>query len=234
MSENNTKEKQTSITKEDMAKLYEESLAALKEGQIVNGKIVAITNKDVFIDIGYKSEGVIPFSEFRNMGEIKVGDEVKVLLETKENDEGMVVLSKQKAERTEGWERVSNDFNEGDNIEGVVTRKVKGGYMVHVGIDAFLPASLAMPREFGGPNGIVGQKLMFKIVKINKPRKNVVLSRKDYLFEEREKAKKEVIGALEVGSRIKGMVKNITDFGAFVDIGGNVIGLLHITDMSWG
>lgn len=230
--ENNTNEK--SIGKEEMAQLYEQSMASFKEGQIVTGKIVALTNKDVFVDIGYKSEGVVSRSEFVNRNELKVGDTVSVLLEAKENDDGMCVLSKQKAERVEGWERVSTQYNEGDTIEGTVARKVKGGYMVHIGLDAFLPASLAVPKEFGGPNGILGQKLTFKIVKINRPRKNVVLSRKDYLIQERERTKRDAIAKLEKGAIIKGLVKNITDFGAFIDIGGNVIGLLHITDMSWG
>ncbi len=233
MLENEKKSAAESSGKEDFASLYEQSFTALEEGQIVKGKIVAITEKDVFVDIGYKSEGILSINEFRNLGEINVGDEVSVFLESKENDEGMVVLSKEKADRTEGWENVSTRFNEGDNIEGTVVKKVKGGFMVNIGIEAFLPASLAVPKEFPGINGIMGQKLTFKIVKINKPRKNVVLSRKDYLHEEREKCKQEVLSTLEKGSVIRGLVKNITDFGAFVDIRG-VIGLLHITDMSWG
>jgi len=228
------KSKQNSIGKEELARLYEESLSVLKEGQIVKGKVVSVSNKDVFVDIGYKSEGVVPINEFHNPKDIKVGDEVSVLLESKENEDGMVVLSKHKAERAEGWETISSNFNEGDSIEGTVVKKVKGGFMVNIGLDAFLPASIALPREFGGPDGIVGKKLMFKIVKINKPRKNVVLSRKDYIMEEREKSKREAINVLERGAVIEGMVKNITDFGAFVDIGGGVIGLLHITDISWG
>jgi len=234
MVENETQEEKEKTGKEELEELYEQSLVFLNEGHIVKGKIVAITRKDVFVDIGYKSEGVVSLSEFRNAGELKVGDEVRVLLEQKEDEDGMVVLSKQKAERVEGWERISANFNEGDNIEGTITRKVKGGFMVHIGLDAFLPASLALPREFGGPNGMLGQKMMFKIVKINKPRKNVVLSRKDFIMEEKEASKKKVIGSLEKGTRVEGLVKNITDFGAFVDIGGGVIGLLHITDMSWG
>ena len=234
MEEKETKQEQKSIGKEELEALYEQSLVSVKEGQIVKGKVVAVTKKDVFVDIGYKSEGIVSLSEFRGSDEVKVGDEISVLLEAKENDEGMVVLSKHKAERVEGWENISANFNEGDNIEGAVVKKVKGGFMVHIGLDAFLPASLAAPRDFGGPNGLVGQKLFFKIVKINKPRKNVVLSRKDYLLEEKEEWKKKTISSLEKGAQINGVVKNITDFGAFIDIGGGVIGLLHITDMSWG
>jgi len=234
MMEHEEMNNENSIGKEELERLYEESLSSVKEGQIVSGKIVAITKKDVFVDIGYKSEGVVSLSEFQNSSELKVGDEITVLLENKENDDGMVILSKQKAERVQGWERISKDFNEGDTIEGTVFKKVKGGFMVNIGLDAFLPASLAVLKEFGGPNGLVGRKMMFKIVKINRPRKNVVLSRKDYLNEEREKSKKETIETLEKGATIKGVVKNITDFGAFIDIGGGVIGLLHITDISWG
>jgi small subunit ribosomal protein S1 len=142
MLENEKKSAAESSGKEDFASLYEQSFTALEEGQIVKGKIVAITEKDVFVDIGYKSEGILSINEFRNLGEINVGDEVSVFLESKENDEGMVVLSKEKADRTEGWENVSTRFNEGDNIEGTVVKKVKGGFMVNIGIEAFLPASL--------------------------------------------------------------------------------------------
>lgn len=223
-----------SSTKEELSRLYEESFVQLNEGQIVKGKIVAISKKDVFVDIGYKSEGVLSLNEFHGIENMKVGDEISVLLESKENEDGMVVLSKQKADRAEGWDHISSTYNEGDVIEGTVSRKVKGGFMVNIGLDAFLPASLAVPREFNLPNGIMGQKMAFKIVKINKPRKNVVLSRKDYLHDEKEKSKKEALNNLEKGSQVEGVVKNITDFGAFVDIGGGIIGLLHITDMSWG
>jgi len=219
--------------KESLEEAYERSIVKIEEGQILKGKIVEVTSKSVLIDIGYKSEGVISLAEFSNPKELKVGDEVEVFLESKENEDGMVVLSKERAERSQGWENIISNFREGDKIEGTVSKKVKGGFMVDIGVDAFLPASLAMPREFGGPNNILGKKLMFKIVKISKPRKNVVLSRKDFLSEEREVAKKKILGTLEKGELLKGMVKNITDFGAFVDVGG-IIGLLHITDISWG
>jgi len=229
----NEKKVEESLGKEEMARLYDSSLVMLEEGQIVKGKIVSISGKDVFIDIGYKSEGILPLNEFRQSDSVNIGDEVSVYIETLENDDGLVEVSKERAERTEGWEVISNKYNEGDNIEGMIDKKVKGGFMVNIGIEAFLPASLAVPKEFGGPNGIMNQKLWFKIVKINKPRKNVVLSRKDYIAEEKRKSKEEAINTLEKGARVKGLVKNITDFGAFVDIKG-VIGLLHITDMSWG
>ncbi|NQT21988.1 MAG: 30S ribosomal protein S1 [Candidatus Omnitrophica bacterium] len=226
-------EKEESFGKEALAQAYEKSIIKMEIGQILKGRIVEITAKSVLIDIGYKSEGLVPLGEFTNPKELKVGDEVEVFLEAKENDDGMVVLSKERAERSQGWENIISNFREGDKIEGTISKKVKGGFMVDIGLDAFLPASLAMLREFGGPNSILSKKLMFKIVKISKPRKNVVLSRKDFLAEEREVSKKKVFDTLKKGDLLKGIVKNITDFGAFVDVGG-VIGLLHITDMSWG
>ncbi len=211
---------------------YEKSITRLEEGGIVKGKIIDITSTEVIVDIGYKSEGVIPISEFRSRENLKVGDEIDVLLESKENDDGMVVLSKEKVERALGWDRIVKSQKEGDLIEGKVIKKVRGGYMVEVGIEAFLPASQAVLREMDGPGA--GQVFEFKILKINKIRKNVVLSRKGALYHKREEEKKKVIQTLEKGQIMKGLVKNITDFGAFVDIGGGIIGLLHIADMSWG
>ncbi len=232
MSEENVNIEEELLGMEEMDKLYEESMSSFDEGQIIKGKIVSINNKDVFVDIGYKSDGIVQISEFLNPEELVVGNEISVLLEQKEDEHGVVVLSKQKAERAEGWEKIVNDFGEGDNIDGVVIKKVKGGFMINIGIDAFLPASLAVPREFVGD--YLRKKYTFKIVKINKPRKNVVLSRRDVVNEERDAVKKEALKTIEKGSTVKSMVKNITDFGAFIDIGSGVIGLLHITDMSWG
>jgi len=211
---------------------YEKSITRLEEGGIVKGTIIDITPTEVIIDIGYKSEGIIPLSEFRSRENLKVGDVIDVLLESKENDEGMVVLSKEKVERALGWDRIIKSQKEGDLIEGKVIKKVRGGYMVEVGIEAFLPASQAVLREMDTSGA--GQIFEFKILKINKIRKNVVLSRKGALYHKREEEKKKVILTLEKGQIMKGLVKNITDFGAFVDIGGGIIGLLHIADMSWG
>lgn len=233
MQEKDLEFKKDILRKEDLAELYEKSVIKLEEGQILKGRIVALTDKTVMVDIGYKSEGIVPVSEFDNPKALKVGDEFEFLLESKENEDGMVVLSKEKAERAKGWERISADFKEGNNIEGTIMKKIKGGFMVDIGLEAFLPASLAAPRESGGSDALVGKTLQFKIVKISKPRKNVVLSRKDVLMEEKEESKKKLLDTLKKGARIKGTVKNITDFGAFVDIGG-LIGLLHVTDMSWG
>lgn len=234
MSEKDVKLEGNSFRKEDLAELYAKSVAQLKEGQIVKGKIVKINDKNILVDIGYKSEGLVHKSEFRNPGDLKIGDEIEFFLESKENEEGMVVLSKEKAERTQGWEYISSTFKEGDNIEGTVTKKIKGGFIVNIGLDAFLPASLAAPRESGGQQDtLMSKTLQFKIMKISRPRRNIVLSRKDFLMEKREESRKQIMDSLKKGAIVKGIVKNITDFGAFVDING-IIGLLHVTDMSWG
>lgn len=217
----------------DMDKFYEDTFKELKEGEIVKGKIVAITPKEVLIDIGYKSEGYVSLSEFSDPSNLKIGDEIDVFLESKENEDGVVVLSKWKADRKIGWERIMREYKEGDIIEGRVARKVKGGLMVDIGLDAFLPASLVTLRGFPNLDQYIGQTLKLKIVKINKPRKNIVLSRKDVLRQEQEEARTRLIQDLKKGDLCTGVVKNITDFGAFIDLGG-VDGLLHITDMSWG
>ncbi len=227
----------TEETKKDatfnLAEAYEKSFRKLSEGDIVKGKVIAIGKKDVYVDFGYKSEGIVPLSEFKGEEEVKVGDEFEVLVESKENEDGMIVVSKRKAERAQGWNKIVNEVNEGDFIDGRVLRKVKGGLMVDVGIEAFLPASLVALKGFGNVNQLVGQKLRFKIVKMNKARKNIVLSRKDALIKEKEEIKKRLLEEIKVGELRKGTVKNITDFGAFIDLGG-IDGLLHITDMSWG
>lgn len=214
--------------------LYMQSIAQIRPGQIVKGKIIAVGSKDVTIDIGYKSEGMVALSEFSDPESVKVGDEVEVYLESKEDENGMVVLSKQKAERMVGWETVISKYKEGDVIDGKVNKKVKGGFMVNIGVEAFLPASLASIRGFANLNQMLGQTFPFKIVKINKPRKNIVVSRKDVLLQQREEDKKKVFDNLQKGAMVSGIVRNITDFGAFVELGAGIVGLLHITDMSWG
>ncbi|PIU41994.1 MAG: 30S ribosomal protein S1 [Candidatus Omnitrophica bacterium CG07_land_8_20_14_0_80_42_15] len=220
----------------NMENLYNNSVLKLEEGQIIKGRIIYKDNKEVMVDIGYKSEGILPMREFLNPDEVKIGDEIEVFLESKEDEKGRVVLSKQKADKLQGWEVVIGKFNEGDMIEGKVTRKVKGGLMVDVGkLEAFLPASLAIVgRGFGNLNRLIGQDLKFRIVKINKPRRNIVLSRKDVLAEEKAKEREKILSTIEKGALAAGVVKNITDFGAFIDLGEGITGLLHITDMSWG
>ena len=226
--------KDESKANDELAKLYEESIAEIKEGEIIKGKVVQVTDKDILIDIGYKSEGVIHKNELMSPDEVQVGDEIDVMLEAKENDMGMVVLSHEKAKKFKGWQNIVDNHKEGDIIEGKVFKKVRGGFMVDVGMEAFLPASLSMMQDFGGPDSILGNKLEFKIVKINIPRKNIVLSRKEIVEEKRKEEKQTILGELNKGDIVKGTVRNITDFGAFVDIGGGITGLLHITDMSWG
>ena len=226
--------KMTENVNEELARLYEESIVELKEGQLLKGTIVQIGEKEVLIDIGYKSEGVIYRSEISDPEDVKVGNEIDVMLEAKENDSGMVVLSHEKAKRFKGWKNIEENYKEGDSIDGKIFKKVRGGFMVDVGMDAFLPASLSMMQEYNDPDDMVGQKLRFKIVKINIQRKNIVLSRKEIVEEKRKGEKQALLETLNKGDIVKGTVRNITDFGAFVDIGGGITGLLHITDMSWG
>ena len=219
---------------EELARLYEESICDVKEGEIVKGRIVQVDDKDILVDIGFKSEGIIHKSEVSDPDELKVGDEIDVMLEAKENDHGMVVLSYEKARKMQGWQNIMENHKEGDTVTGKVLRKVRGGFMVDVGMEAFLPASLSVMQEFGGADAILGEKLEFKIVKINIPRKNIVLSRKEIVEEKRRGEKQAIMEELNKGDLVKGIVRNITDFGAFIDIGGGITGLLHITDMSWG
>ncbi len=227
-------EKESEQIDQELAQLYEASIVEVKEGDIIKGKIVQIDEKEILVDIGYKSEGVIFKSEVSDVDALKVGGEIDVVLESKENDLGMVVLSHEKAKRQKSWQDILTNYKEGDLITGKVFKKVRGGFMVDVGMSAFLPASLSVMQEFGGPDNILGNKLEFMIVKINIPRKNIVLSRKEIVEDRRRDEKKAILENIHKGDVIKGIVRNITDFGAFVDIGGGITGLLHITDMSWG
>lgn len=228
------KEMENKKLKDELAQLYEDSICDMKEGQLLKGTIVQVGEKDILVDIGYKSEGIVMKSEIIDPDDLKVGDEIDVMLESKENDMGMVVLSHEKAKRHKGWQNIIDNHKEGDLITGKVFRKVRGGFMVDIGMEAFLPASLSMMQDFGGGDNILGEKLEFKIVKINIPRKNIVLSRKELVEERRKEEKQAILGELSKGDTVKGVVRNITDFGAFVDIGGGITGLLHITDISWG
>lgn len=219
---------------DELARLYEESLKPLQEGQIVKGRIIGKTATDLLVDVGYKSEGTISLEEFDNAASLQVGDEVEVLLESVEDDEGFIVLSKRKAERAKGWERLLSLANEGDLLEGKVVRKVKGGLMVDVGgVEAFLPASQAFLRGFGNLDALVGQTMNVVIIKVHRARKNLVVSRREALLKERELQRQKLLVDLEIGQLREGTIKNITEFGAFINLGG-VDGLLHITDMSWG
>ncbi|MBI3615309.1 MAG: 30S ribosomal protein S1 [Candidatus Omnitrophica bacterium] len=219
---------------DELSKLYEESFREIEEGQIVKGRIIGLTETDILVDVGYKSEGSISLEEFDDPSVLKVGDPIEVFLETVEDDEGFIVLSKRKAEKAKGWERLLAMAKEGDLLEGKVTRKVKGGLMVDVGgVEAFLPASQVFLRGFGNLDALVGQTMNVIIIKVHKARKNLVVSRREALLKERESMRHKLLDELEVGQVRQGVVKNITDFGAFISLGG-VDGLLHITDMSWG
>ncbi len=219
--------------KAKMAAMYAETLKDFNEGSIVQGKILEVRDHDVLLDIGYKSEGLIPKSEFKKDEEFNVGDEIEVLLESLEDDEGMVVLSKQRAELQRSWQRVLSDFKEGEIVEGEITGQVKGGLIVDIGVDAFLPGSQVDVVPVRNVYDYMGKKLEFKILKINEERRNIVLSRRELLEESRRDQKKALLSEIKVGQSRTGVVKNITDFGAFIDLNG-MDGLLHITDISWG
>ena len=202
-------------------------------GNIVKGKIIEVRPKEVLVDIGYKSEGVIPGSEFQDIKTIKVGDEIDVLIEKLENKEGTVVLSHEKAEFKRNWERILTICNEGGTIQGKVKSVVKGGLVVNIGVEAFLPASqidIITPKNLAQ---FVNNTYEFKVVKINQDRQNIVLSRRELIEQERSEKRSKLLAEMVPGDIRKGTVKNITDFGAFIDLNG-IDGLLHITDMSWG
>jgi small subunit ribosomal protein S1 len=215
-----------------LADLIAGSFRELSEGSIVKGKILEIKPQVILVDIGYKSEGAIPANEFEDE-DIQVGDEVEVLLERLENDEGMVVLSKEKAAHRQNWEKIYTVFKDGGLVKGKIKSVVKGGLMVNVGVEAFLPGSqidIIPPKDL---NEYVGKVFEFKIVKINDERKNIVLSRREVIEAERAEQRQKFLDGVTPGDKVIGIVKNITDFGAFVDLNG-MDGLLHITDMSWG
>ena len=216
----------------EMKDLIAKSMRDFREGSIVKGRILEIRNREVLVDIGYKSEGVIPSSEFDDIDTLEVGEEVEVLLERLENDEGMVILSKAKAAYRQNWEKIVKVFHGDGLIKGKVRSVVKGGLTVNIGVEAFLPGSqidIIPPKDL---QQFVGNTYDFKIVKINDDRKNVVLSRRELIEAERSEQRAKFLGEVAIGSVVIGKVKNLTDFGAFIDLNG-MDGLLHITDMTW-
>lgn len=214
-----------------MDKLYESSLKEIKDGQIVTGRIVSVSPKEVLVDIGYKSEGVISAQEFSN-AELEVGKEIEVYVDSIESDAGTVVLSREKAIKLQGWHRIDKNFRDGDLIEGTVRRKIKGGYLVDVcGIEGFLPLSLSSFRNMADAD-ILNRQFKFKMVKLNNLRHSMIVSRKEAVSKERAEGRDKLWETLKIGEIRSGIVKSITDFGAFIDLGG-IDGLLHITDMSW-
>ena len=221
-------------SREELEQLYEESLRHIQEGEIVRGRVVHIGRDSVLVDVGYKSEGMIDLDEFPDQGRhLRVGEEVDVLLEEKEDSEGQVILSKEKANRIKIWDDISKKYDNNDVVDGVVVARIKGGLTVDIGLKAFLPGSQIDLRPVRNLDKLIGERLQMRIIKLNKRRGNIVLSRRVLLEEERQRAKEKTLASLAEGQIIEGVVKNITEYGAFIDLGG-IDGLLHITDMSWG
>ena len=218
---------------EEMEKLYSQTLQNFTEGEVVRGTVVEVGSDRVLMDIGYKSEGVVPIDEFSDPSIVKVGEQFDVYIEQPENEDGMPVLSKVKADRIKNWTHIQRVYEEDGVIEGKIVRRVKGGLKVDIGIDAFMPASQLTWRPTGDLERYIGESMQLKIIKLTKRRRNVVVSRRKLMEEQRADEKTRLLTTIQVGQVIKGEVKNITDFGAFVDVGG-IDGLLHVTDMSWG
>jgi len=216
----------------DLERAVDDSIKNFEQGSIIKGRIINVIGDDVIVDVGYKSEGVVTRMEFEDRAELKIGDEFEVLLDAVEDDAGVIVLSKRKADRIRGWEKVIKEHKEGDVVTGRVMRKIKGGLLVDIGVPVFLPASQVNIRRPGDIAEYIGKEVTCKILKIDESRRNIVVSRRKLIEEERERMKTKLMAEIEVGQTRKGVVKNIADFGAFVDLGG-IDGLLHITDMSW-
>lgn len=219
-------------------KLFSESLSAkdFKVGDVVTGRVVEVQTDYVLVDINYKSEGLIPVSEFRlveGVRDVKVGQEVQVYIDKIENENGMIVLSKDKADMLRAWDDISRAAENEEVIEGTIVSKVKGGLSVDIGVKAFLPGSQIDLRPVRNMDQFIGKTYKFKVIKFNKRRGNIVLSRRALLEQERESLRSQTLDSMKEGSHVRGVVKNITDYGAFIDLGG-MDGLLHITDMSWG
>ncbi|MBI4594699.1 MAG: 30S ribosomal protein S1 [Candidatus Rokubacteria bacterium] len=219
---------------ERMEDMFQAGVAEFEEGEVVRGRVVHVGSGEVLVDVGYKSEGAIPIDEFHRAGGLpKVGDDIDVYLEAKEDSEGLIVLSKEKADKIKVWDAITAAYETGVPVEGRVVEVVKGGLSVDVGVKAFLPGSQVDLRPVKNLAALVGQAIRAKVIKLNRRRGHVVLSRRTVLEEEREGKKKHTLEVLHEGMVLTGTVKNITDYGAFIDLGG-IDGLLHVTDMSWG
>ena len=219
-----------------MQEIYDQTFKDILEGEIVKGKVLDIGTDSIMIDIGYKSEGTIPVREFLNaQGQlpIQVGDVVEVYLESKEDSEGIIVLSREKAEKIKVWEEISKVYEKGGMVHGTIVGKTKGGLIVDIGVRAFLPGSQVDLRPVRDLDRVIGKTFPMKIIKLNQRRGNIVLSRRELLEDERKGLKEKTLATLEEGKVLKGKIKNLTEYGAFIDLGG-LDGLLHITDMSWG
>ncbi len=217
-----------------LAKLYEDTLKNFTAGSIVKGRVAEVRSNEVLVDIGYKSEGAVSREEFQDMPEIKPGDEVEVLLEQLEDEDGKVVLSKTKAEQQRMWDNVLSSSSEGSVLEGEIKSRIKGGMIVDIGgVKGFLPGSQIDVMPVRNMDDYMGKRFEFKVMKIDRDRRNIVLSRRDLIEQRRREKKRQLMSEIKIGQLRAGVVKNITDFGAFIDLGG-LDGLLHITDMSWG
>jgi len=213
--------------------VFDTSVKKFDLGTILRGRILGVIGNNVILDTGYKSEGTIPLSEFDSAEEVEVGTEIEVMLESFEDDTGLIQISKRKADRIRGWEKIVDKYKEGDVVTGKVVRKIKGGLLVDVGIPIFLPASQIDVKPPGEIAEYIGTEVTCKILKIDEIQQNIIVSRRKLIEEERNKLKREFLNSVKVGQVVSGVVKNIADFGAFIDLGG-IDGLLHITDMSWG
>ena len=221
---------------EDLMAMYEESLKQFEEGEVVIGTIISVDRDHVLVDVGYKSEGQIPIHEFKDENgkvDVNLNDQVEVMIEVWDEDEERVILSKEKAAKVKVWVEIKEIHDADSTIEGVITNRVKGGFSVDVGVQAFLPGSQADLRPIRNLDEMVGKSFDFKVLKFNRKRNNIVLSRRAILEAERESKRSATLASIEEGSVLEGVVKNITEYGIFVDLGG-VDGLLHITDISWG
>lgn len=221
---------------DEFSKLYEETLKDIQEGEVVEGTVVKVSGEYVLVDVGYKSEGQIPIREFQDsegLVQVKVNDKVDVLLERREDEEGLIVLSKSKADQAKVWDKIGKVYDNNEEIDGKILSRIKGGLSVDIGVRAFLPGSQIDLHPVRDMDKLLGKVFKFKVLKFNKKRGNIVVSRRAILEKEREALRAETIKTLEEGKIIDGIVKNITDYGVFIDLGG-VDGLLHITDMSWG
>ncbi|MDZ7332685.1 MAG: 30S ribosomal protein S1, partial [candidate division KSB1 bacterium] len=219
---------------DQLSKLYEETLSDYVEGEVVMGKILSVGTREVTVDIGFKSEGTIPIEEFSNPEELKVGSDIEVYIDTIEDSEGRLILSKRKVDFIHAWERILASYERGEIIQGKCTRRIKGGIVVDLGgVDAFLPGSQIDVKPIRNFDAYIGQTMDFKVVKVNNLRKNIVVSHRVLLEEEMKEQRQKILDNLAKGQILEGTVKNITDFGVFIDLGG-VDGLLHINDLSWG
>ena len=223
-------------SQEEMSRLYDESFKSVEEGSVVRGRVIQIRQDGVVVDVGYKSEGIIPIEEIsrEELAKIKTGDEIEVYLEEREDSEGNIVLSKEKADKIKIWEQIEEACNQDMTVTGRVVARIKGGMTVDInGVKGFLPGSQVDLRPVRNLDSLIGQTFELKVLKVNQRRGNIVLSRRALLEAVRDKKKAETLSTLQEGSVIDGVVKNITEYGAFIDLGG-IDGLLHITDMSWG